>query len=71
MVDELKCFYQHYKNRKKYQLILKAIDTTTKEKVAVYQALYEPYEYFVRPWDEFFGIVEYESKQIPRFKRIQ
>lgn len=62
--------YRHYKNGKDYQLIGQGIDTETKEKVAVYKALYSSYQLFVRPWSIFFEFVENDGKKIPRFKKV-
>lgn len=64
-------FYRHYKNGKDYQFICVALHTETKEKMVLYQGLYEPFEYFVRPHDMFFGEVEHEGKLVKRFEVIK
>jgi len=71
--------YRHFRNRKDYQVLGVAFDTSTDSKVVLYQALYECEELkeeygknpvFTRPYDDFFGKVEHEGKIVPRFEYI-
>lgn len=62
--------YRHFKTGQDYQLMGQGTHTETKEKVAVYKALYSPYEWFIRPWNMFFEFVEHETKKVPRFTKV-
>lgn len=64
--------YQHYKNGQHYEVIGVALQTETKELLVIYKPLYEnEYEYFARPYDMFFGDVEYGGKTIKRFIKVE
>jgi hypothetical protein len=58
--------YKHYKN-KNYKVICEATHSETREKVVVYQCLYDDYSIWVRPKEMFTELVEVEGKQVPRF----
>ena len=67
---------QHYKNKRNYKIISNAKHTETREDMIIYQAQYDDPElgkrpWFVRPKKMFEETVEYEGKNIPRFKIIQ
>lgn len=77
--DEGRVFYPgdivtHYKydsldkkdkkrNKCVYQIIGVGIDCVTESKVVIYQAMYEDFQLFVRPYDEFFGFVNIEEEK--------
>ncbi len=66
-------FYRHFKG-KIYQVKMLALDSETLREQVVYQAMYEPYQYFVRDLEEFMGMVD--TKKYPevgekyRFEKI-
>lgn len=57
--------YTAYTDGKQYQLIGEALAIDSKIKVAVYRALFIPFQMFTCPWESFFEIV---SNNEPRFK---
>ena len=61
--------YRHYKG-KEYEVIGIAQHTETGEEVVVYQALFGDRELWVRPKDMFLGTVEFDGREVPRFKRL-
>ena len=59
--------YKHYKGNL-YQVFHVATHSETREKVVVYQCLYDDYSIWVRPYEMFIETVELEDGQIvPRF----
>lgn len=50
-------FYRHFKG-KTYQVKMLALDSETQRELVVYQAMYEPYQYWVRDLEEFMGMVD-------------
>lgn len=60
--------YQHYKGGL-YKFIGIAIHTETSEKLVIYQN--EEEQIFARPYEMFFGKVEYQGEVISRFKEIK
>ena len=62
--------YRHYKGNK-YKVIAVAKHTETLEELVVYQALYEPFDFWVRPLEMFNETVEVEGMVIPRFTYIE
>lgn len=63
--------YVHYKNRQRYEVVGIALQTETEEKLVIYKPLYKnDYELFARPYDMFFGDVEFEGKMVKRFQKI-
>lgn len=63
--------YVHYKNRQRYEAVGIALQTETEEKLVIYKPLYKnDYELFARPYDMFFGDVEFEGKMVKRFQKI-
>lgn len=66
-------FYRHFKG-KIYQIKMIAKDSETEELQVVYQGMYPPFQYWVRPLDEFLSPVDLrkypDTKQKMRFLRI-
>ena len=62
-------YYRHFKGNI-YKLICIANDSETLEKLVVYQAMYGDGQYWVRPYDMFFGKVERNDQTIDRFSPI-
>lgn len=66
-------FYKHFKG-KLYQVKMLAKDAGSGEEVVVYQAMYPPYDHFVRPLSEFVSGVDREkypdAKQEKRFEEV-
>ena len=55
-------FYRHFTG-KTYQVKLLALDSETLKEQVIYQAMYEPYQYFVMDLEEFMGVVD--TKKYP------
>ena len=66
--------YKHFKGRE-YQVLLIAKNEKTMEDMVVYQALYEPYQIYVRKAEDFLSAVDKEkypnALQDERFKLIE
>lgn len=62
-------YYRHFKGNV-YKLICIANDSETLEKLVVYQAMYGDGQYWVRPYDMFFGKVERNGQILDRFSPI-
>ena len=67
--------YQHYKGNF-YQVIGIARHSETLEEMVVYQALYDSPDFgknqiWVRPKNMFLEKVNFNGKEIPRFKRVE
>lgn len=52
--------YRHFKG-KLYQVLFTATHTETEEKCVVYQAMYPPYGFFVRPIEMFISEVDHQK----------
>lgn len=67
-MEMVKNIFEHYKNKKLYQLICtSAQHTETGEKLAVYRSI-EDGRVWARPLDMFNEFVEVDGEQVPRFK---
>ena len=62
-------YYRHFKGNL-YRLVGIAKDSETLEELVVYQAMYGDHQLWVRPKDMFFGKVERDGKEFPRFQEI-
>jgi hypothetical protein len=67
--------YEHYKNKKLYEIIGVALHSETKEEMIIYKALYDcaefgPNQIWVRPKAMFFENVFYNGVTMPRFRLI-
>lgn len=62
--------YRHNKTGNLYLLLYEANETTNGEPVIVYQALYGNCNIWVRPYNEFYEMVEINGKQKLRFEPI-
>ena len=54
-----------------YKIVGDGIDVETNEMVMIYEALYWPYQKFVRKYDEFMEDVMVGEKLIPRFEKVR
>lgn len=62
--------YQHYKGNL-YQVLGLCRHSETLEIMVVYQALYDSYGIWVRPYQLFIGLMHHEGKEVKRFQFIQ
>ena len=66
-------FYRHFKGNL-YQVKMLARDSSSSKEVVVYQAMYAPFEYWVRDLEEFTSEVDREKypdvKQCYRFEKV-
>jgi len=62
--------YRHYKG-KEYEVLGGGTHTETNEKLIIYQALYEPFQIWARPYTMFFDTVVVDEQEIPRFAKIE
>lgn len=59
--------YKHFKGNF-YRLMNVAVHSETKEKYIVYQAMYDDFTIYIRPFDMFFEDVDRDGSVKPRFK---
>lgn len=67
--------YQHYKNKKYYEIIGEARHSETLEELIIYKALYHSDDYgenyvWARPKKMFFELVNHNGVVVPRFKKV-
>ena len=64
--------YEHYKSGKKYRVLGAAKHSETLEDMVVYEALYENEmsKLWARPLSMFLEEVEFNGKQVPRFRYL-
>jgi hypothetical protein len=62
--------YRHYKGNE-YEVIGEGVHTETEEKLVIYKSLYEPFTFWVRPYDMFFETVTVDVKETPRFTKVE
>ena len=62
-------YFRHFKGNQ-YRYIHTALDSETKERVVIYQALYGDGKFWVRPEKMFFGSVERDGRKFSRFTEI-
>ena len=60
--------YRHYKGNR-YRVIAIGKHTETLEEMVIYRALYEPFEYWIRPLAMFNETVEVNGAVVSRFER--
>ena len=67
-------FYRHFKG-KLYQVKMIARDSETQQEMVVYQAMYAPFAYWVRPLADFLGEVDHKKypdvTQELRFRKVE
>ena len=62
--------YRHFKG-KQYRVFSQVCDMDTGDTFVFYQQLYAPYQYWIRPWDNFFSNIEFNGSIVSRFVKIQ
>ncbi len=62
--------YGHYKG-KHYEVVGVARHSETLEELVVYRALYGEHDLWVRPLKMFLETVEFEGKEVPRFRLME
>lgn len=67
---DIKGVYRHYKG-KYYEVLSPAADAESGAPYVFYRQMYEPYGYWIRPWDMFFGTQEVDGQTVRRFVRTE
>lgn len=75
MNDDLLGKYQHFRNKRFYEVIGIGLHSESREEMVIYKALYESPEFglnqvWIRPRSMFFEKVEHEGRLAPRFERV-
>lgn len=68
-MDGTKKYYRHFKGGK-YVVLTEGQDSESLVPVVVYQALYGEQKVWVRPKEMFYGTVQIDGVECPRFKEI-
>ncbi len=68
-MGETKKYYRHFKGGK-YIVLAEGQDSESLIPVVIYQALYGEHKVWVRPKEMFYGTVEIDGTEFPRFKEI-
>ncbi|MBL4588266.1 DUF1653 domain-containing protein [Candidatus Babeliales bacterium] len=63
--------YQHYKGKMYHVLGVARYSESPHKLLVIYQALYDGYNVWVRPFDMFTGTVAIDGKEKPRFKFLK
>lgn len=68
--------YQHYKNRQLYRVLDIVLHTETQQRMVLYEELLQSEKNpdslrFVRPFEMFTEMVEFNGKMVPRFEKIE
>lgn len=61
--------YRHFKGNY-YEVVGIATDIDTKEKLVLYRQMYDPFEFWLRPEEMFFGKRKTDSGMINRFVKV-
>lgn len=62
-------YFRHFKGGL-YRFVRTALDSETRERMVIYQALYGDEQYWVRPERMFFETIERDGRKFPRFTEI-
>lgn len=62
--------YRHSKSGKMYEVFGVAKHSELLEDLVIYQALYEPFQVWARPYGMFFDEVEVDGKKMKRFELV-
>lgn len=67
--------YRHYKNKQVYRVLDIVLHTETQQHMVLYKELIQSEQNpnnlrFVRPFEMFTELVEYNGKMVPRFEKV-
>ena len=69
--DSVPRVYRHFRNGQLYRFLTYATIEATGEEAVVYQAMYGDNRVWIRPKANFFEVVEYEGRMVPRFQPVR